>query len=219
MSNPLNQFKQGFTYEEWVALWGTWVQGKVDKRGGVVPAEGSNTRAGAQWFNLVDDLMKAVADGSIGSNSFEYISNTDSPQTFSAIPQQDEEIIEVNVTTDRNMLELTWFSVMNVADSTFSDMTITIAQDAAFANVIVETPLSQITSSTPLAGGQSGFKGNTLMMGVRAEAPFSPSAGVLRFYVKLSNTGQVGNSPVYIFGYVVKAFDLTLTEMPVFTPP
>lgn len=213
MANAENQFEQGYTKEEWLDIWSDWVQGKVDKRGGIVPGEGSNTRAGAQWFNLVDDMMLAYLDGGAAS-AFEYVDNTAAPAAIPVVNILEFEDIQVDVTTDRNMLELTWFSVTRQTTSAaFDDLEITIAQDAAFNEVIIKTALSQAPGN-PAFQQEAGFKGNTLMIGPQAKAIESPSAGVLRFYVRLENTASVGTSPALQFAFVAKAFDLTLTAIP-----
>ena len=71
MATSDNRFKQGLDLDQWLALFGPLIQFKVDKPGGVLPPEASNTRAIAEWFNTVDDLMLAVVDGSVGGQAFE----------------------------------------------------------------------------------------------------------------------------------------------------
>ena len=214
MATSDNRFEQGLDQAQWIDLFGALVQFKVDKPGGVLPAEASNTRAIAEWFNTVDDLMLAAVNGSIGGQAFEYIDNTASPQVIPAISGSSFETIEVNVTTDRNMLELTWFSLTQFSGTGTDLLTVEIAQDSSFFATIFSSDFSQKPAVAEFQN-EAGFKGNTLMVGPFAAAPFSPSAGTLRFYVKLTND-QGGASASYQFAYVVKAFDLSLTD---FTPP
>lgn len=212
MATSDNRFQQGLSQSQWLDLFGALVQFKVDKPGGVLPAEASNTRAIAEWFNTVDDLMLAAVDGTItGGQTFEYLDNTAAPQVIPAVAPSGTETIEVNVTTDRNMLELTWFSLTRTVVATTFPVNVKIAQDASFNDIIVDEDLSQ--NKVDDLGAESGWNGNTLMIGPQARAPFSPSAGVLRFYVRISND-DVSTSPSWQFAYVVKAFDLTLTVIP-----
>lgn len=212
MATSDNRFEQGLSQSQWLDLYSALIQFKVDKPGGVLPAEASNTRSIAEWFNTVDDLMLAAVNGSItGVQPFEYLDNTASLQAIPAVSSFGTQTIEVNVTTDRNMLELTWFSLTRTTASGAHLVQLKIAQDAAFDHLIVNEQMSQ-DASTGLID-ESGWNGNTLMVGPFANAPFSPSAGVLRFYVRLEDL--VGSpSPSWNFAYVVRAFDLTLTSIP-----
>lgn len=211
MANESNRFEQGLTLSQWLDLFGPLIQFKVDKPGGVLPPEASNTRAIAEWFNTVDDLMLAAVNGTItGGQAFEYIDNTALRQVVPAVGVGSSQTIEVNVTTNRNMLELSWFSLTPVSFPSTNRFTVEIAQDSGFERTIYSSDFSQKPGGG-LFQSESAFGGNTLMIGPNASAPFSPSAGVLRFYVKLTNLEASLSDPIE-FAYVVKAFDLTLTE-------
>ncbi len=214
MATSDNRFEQGLSQSQWLDLFGPLVQFKVDKPGGVLPAEASNTRAIAEWFNTVDDLMLAAVDGSItGGQTFEYLDNTAAPQVIPVVAGFGTQIIEVNVTTDRNMLELTWFSLTRTVVASNHAIEVQIAQDSGFNDLILRDNFSQSADAGIGFQDEAGWKGNTLMIGPNATAPFSPSSGILRFYVKLTNPESF-DSPSWQFAYVVKAFDLTLTEIP-----
>ena len=211
MATSDNRFEQGLSQSQWIDLYGELIQFKVDKPGGVLPADASNTRAIAEWFNTVDDLMLAAINGSItGGQTFEYLDNTAAPQVIPVVAGFGTQTIEVNVTTDRNMLELSWFSLTRTAIASDHPIEVQIAQDAGFSNLILRDNFSQSADSGVGFQDEAGWKGNTLMIGSDAAAPFSPSAGVLRFYVRLTNP-EAFASPSWQFSYVVKAFDLTLT--------
>lgn len=66
MANSENQFKQGFSFSQWLDVNSPLVQGKVNKAGGDVPPEGNNKRVSAEWANLVDDLLLCAAENGIG---------------------------------------------------------------------------------------------------------------------------------------------------------
>lgn len=215
MATSDNRFEQGLSQSQWIDLFGALVQFKVDKPGGVLPAEASNTRAIAEWFNTVDDLMLAAVNGTItGGQTFEYLDNTAAPQSFSTIAIGASETIQVDVTTNRNMLELSWFSLTAEEFAGDGRFTVEIGQDSGFLDrhIIYSSDFTQKPGGGDMSN-ESAFGGNTLMIGPQARAPISPSAGVLRFFVRLTNLNQ-SISGAFNFAYVVKAFDLTLTEIP-----
>ena len=144
MATSDNRFQMGLSQSQWLDLYSPLVQFKVDKPGGVLPSEASNTRSIAEWFNTVDDLMLAAVDGTItGVQPFEYIDNTASPIVVPTIPLGQNETLEIDITTDRNMLELTWFSLTRVTASAAHTLTLDIAQDSGFDNTIFSSVMTQ----------------------------------------------------------------------------
>lgn len=215
MSNPENQFQQGFTFPQFLDLWGGFLQGKIDKPGGAVTAEGSNTRMSAVHQNLVDDALLSIAEFGVPGvpvASFEYIDNTASPLAVPSIGVGNDLSTFIDVTTNRNMLELLWFSFTRteVGAGAQQPVTIEIFQDIAETKPILEVSFPQ----GKVLNDEAGYKGNVLMVGPFANPLDIPVAGTRRFYVKATNDGASATTAGQ-FAYAVRAFDLALTAITV----
>lgn len=220
MSNPENQFKQGFTYQQFLDLWGDILQGKVDKRGGAVEGPASNQRVAATWGNLIDDLMHAVADGTVGggSSTFEYVHNTAAPVAIPSIALASTHDFQVDVVTAFNMLELLWCTITRQAQGSFPmpDMKLEISRTANMDELISVTEFPQ--DGLPNWNDACSYTANTLMVGPFGLALDEPVGGTRRFYCRLSNVGSVASTACF-FSYTVRAFNLALTALEEFPAP
>lgn len=230
MSNADNQFKQGFTLGQFLDAHGDKLQGKVDKRGGDVTGTGYNTRAGAEWANLLDDMVKCAAEFGFGSAppAHEWINNISSPVAIPVLSGPALDFI-IDVPTNRNMLEMAWFSVtrQSATQAWAGLLRVTLASDAAFERVFASGVMEVQSDWTGLGYPSGSFSAlfdevmfampNSLMIGPFANALEEPSPGLRRFHLRMDVTGGP-TSPLF-FNYVVKAFDLTLPTATEFARP
>jgi len=233
MSNADNQFDQGFTFEEWLNKWGLHVQGKVDKRGGKVAPEGNNQRVGAEWGNLVDDLMLLVARDGLGGGTtptpdFEYIDTRASPLTIPEIVGGGTFSVGVTFSTTHNQLDMSWFSLVRQDFVSNQDlMLVEFFSDAAMDNrthLIGRYEFNQnqllVNSGTPGSGStqfrdQSIWYSPGMMLspfGGELEDP--GQASTRRFWLRVTNLNPSQTTKARSFSFIGKAFTLPNTVLP-----
>lgn len=214
MSNPINQFET-LTGPQLLEEWGDFLAGKVDKRGGVVPAEGSNKRLSAQWMNLVDDLIIAVANGSIsGGATSEIINNTASPEPIGFIGPGDSDDFHVDIETDRDTLEMLWWSVTRSAsEPAYEDLRLeAFSRSTRTPQNLIFTAELPVNPGTPILDTAS-TAGHGLLFDPFANALDEIDPGFKRIYFRIFDIGTTETTENLQFAYVVRAFDTGLTTI------
>lgn len=214
MSNPDNQFET-LTPEEFLTTWGAYLQGKVDKRGGTVPPEGSNTRLAASWCNLVDDLMLSVLNGSLGGLQT-IVDNTATPLVIPSIGASSFANFEIDVPTTFNTLELLWLSVTrnnNVPELTNGgqlNIYLYSRSTRLVENKLIFTPIPEFGLDDPLDYGPS--MAGKILRDAYAQELEEIVPGSKRLYGRAVNQGTGATADIRL-AYAVRAFDLALTAI------
>ncbi len=212
MSNPDNQFDT-LTQEEFLAAWGTYLQGKVDKRGGAVSPEGSNTRLAASWMNLVDDLILSTINGNLQPSPI--VENTAAPLAIPTISMGSTYMFTFDVPTTANNLELLWWSLTRTAPAsgsvdglTFSMFSRTTRGDNELMHhaVMPENTSGGVLDFSPTPSGK-------FLRDAFARELEEIVADHRRIYCAATNTGTAATPPLQL-AYAMRASNLTLTEIP-----
>ena len=223
MSNAQNQFLQGFTNEQFLALWGDFLQGKVDKVGGTVDGPASNTRLASTWMNLADDLILATAQqGPMGGVIVE---NRDAPHIVPSLTAGSFSLVQISVTTPHNVLEFLWWSMIRNATGIGSNkLLVELYSDADAMNLVMRRQLSQDHTIPSLANDlmldESDWSAGFITLGALGLLLPTTDGGVThRFTLKVTNLNAVNDTPEYKFAFVARAFTLPDVTITIHPPP
>lgn len=188
MSNLTNFFLEGHTPAEALALVGDLLQGKHDKRGGIVAAEGNNIRIGADRANLVDDMILLLINGQLGdvTPAFEYYDsgaiNVDAiTNTGGGTPTY---AASVDITTGHNVLEMyavSYYLLDTAIPQTNVDgLDLEFFQDAGLTRKFSKTTFFEVSIDQVVnpAGATIAARGRLM---------FEPVGGTRRIYFRFSN--------------------------------
>jgi hypothetical protein len=212
MANPDNQFQQGFTLSQFLALWGQHLQFKRDKRGGVVPPEGNNLRAGAERANLVDDALLALADGTFGGTTppVALLDTRGAPINVPAILPSASFSTDVIVSDTYNLVNLMWasyFPLTGEATLPFSPgVDIEFFVDSGlncrfFSQTITTSGMNTMFNPAALSMNPQGVQLDLV-------------ATNYKFYVKITNNDGTNTMPARLLAFVGQMFDLPQVLLP-----